>query len=328
MEYKDKRCPVCGVPFDDNDDIVVCPECGTPQHRVCYERLGKCANAEKHGADFAWNKAEDEEQSICPSCGAKNPKDAMFCSECSHPLGNDASNDASKGQGARSNQPFGNGANPQGVPFGFGGFDPSAVYSSYGISMDEEFAPDVTASDCESYVKNNAFYYIPVFKNIKRFGRSRFNLSSALFSGAWFLYRKLYLAGSIVLLIIAGCFVTEAFFINDFIRTFSEIQQTLGAAAGSVQIVNYALNNLETTELIKFLLPCIANIVMFVTMFICGLTGNRIYFNHTVKKIKKTKDSKPSNLKDALGSAGGVNTVAAVAVMVCYVAFNFIIRIM
>ncbi|MGN1111716.1 MAG: RING finger protein, partial [Acutalibacteraceae bacterium] len=133
MEYKDKRCPVCGVPFDDNDDIVVCPECGTPQHRVCYERLGKCANAEKHGADFSWDKEEEQDLSICPSCGAKNPKDAMFCSACSHPLGNDASRE--QGQDARSSRPFGSSGNPQGVPFGFGSFDPSAVYSNLGISM-------------------------------------------------------------------------------------------------------------------------------------------------------------------------------------------------
>lgn len=325
MDFKDKRCPVCGVPFDENDDIVVCPECGTPQHRTCYERIGKCVNADKHGDGFNWGEEDSDDKSICPSCGAENAKDAMFCSSCAHPLGDDPVKNNT--QNNSNKPPFGNTANPQGFPFGAGGIDPSAVYSSYGISMDEEFAPGVTAQDCESYVKNNHFYYLPVFKNIKRFGRSRFNLSSALFTGAWFLYRKLYVAGGIFIALIAACFVTEAFFINDFLRTYSEIQQTLGTTASSVQIINYAFYNLSMSELIRFLLPCIANLVMFVTMFISGLVGNRIYFNHTVKKIKNIKDSKPSNLKEALGNTGGVNTIAAVVVMVCYFAFNFIIQI-
>ena len=324
MDFKDKRCPVCGVPFEDGDDIVVCPECGTPQHRVCYERIGKCANADKHGEDFSWK--DQDEKSICPSCGAENPKDAMFCCSCSHPLGEENADNNTQ-QNAGNRPPFPNGTNPQGAPFGFGGFDSSAVYSNFGISLDEEMAPDVTARDCESYVKNNALDYLPVFKNIKRFGRSRFNFSAALFTGAWFLYRKLYLAGSIFIAIMAACFFTEAFFINDFIRTYTEIQDTLGTMASSMQIVNYAFYNLSTEELIKFILPCVANLLMFAIMIVSGFVANRLYFNHAVKKIKSTKDSKPADLKEALGNVGGVNTVAAVVVMVCYFAFNILIQI-
>ncbi|WP_255883467.1 MULTISPECIES: RING finger protein [unclassified Ruminococcus] len=322
MDFKDKRCQVCGVPFDDNDDIVVCPECGTPQHRSCYERLGKCVNSDKHGEDFCWG--ENSDVSICTHCGAENPKDAMFCVSCARPLGDDDSKDNTQSQ--RTAPPFG-GTAPQGVPFGFGGFDTSNIYANYGISMDEELSPGVTAQECESYVKTNAFYYLPVFKNFKRFGKGRFNLSSALFTGAWYLYRKLYAAGAVFIAIIAACLTTEAFFINDFLRTYSDIQQTLGTAATSVQIVDYAFNNLSALELWKFILPCLANLVMFVTMFVSGLVGNRIYYKHTAKHIKKIKDAKPVNLKEALANAGGVNTIAAVVVMVCYFAFNFIIQI-
>ena len=31
--YNNCVCPVCKKQFEDGDDIVVCPECGTPHHR-------------------------------------------------------------------------------------------------------------------------------------------------------------------------------------------------------------------------------------------------------------------------------------------------------
>ena len=38
------KCFSCGEVFKDGDDIVVCPECGTPYHRECYLKEGKCIN--------------------------------------------------------------------------------------------------------------------------------------------------------------------------------------------------------------------------------------------------------------------------------------------
>ena len=36
------------------DDIVVCPDCGAPYHRACYEKQGGCVYADKHGTGFEW----------------------------------------------------------------------------------------------------------------------------------------------------------------------------------------------------------------------------------------------------------------------------------
>ena len=42
MEFTQYNCPVCEKKFENGDDIVVCPECGTPHHRECYDSLGRC----------------------------------------------------------------------------------------------------------------------------------------------------------------------------------------------------------------------------------------------------------------------------------------------
>lgn len=51
MKYSDYKCPVCNNQFTEEDDVVVCPECGTPHHRECYIQNGKCFNEEKHGTN-------------------------------------------------------------------------------------------------------------------------------------------------------------------------------------------------------------------------------------------------------------------------------------
>lgn len=59
--YENQKCPVCGVAFKSGDDIVTCPECGTPHHRQCYEKLGKCANTSLHSSGFVYKRTPQPE---------------------------------------------------------------------------------------------------------------------------------------------------------------------------------------------------------------------------------------------------------------------------
>ena len=40
LDYTHIKCPVCGDTFKEDDDIVVCPQCGAPYHRACYQEKG------------------------------------------------------------------------------------------------------------------------------------------------------------------------------------------------------------------------------------------------------------------------------------------------
>ncbi len=91
MKYTGNICPGCGQPFTDNDDIVVCPDCGTPQHRECYEKENKCVSAHLHGENYTWQGVVNNEPSpvmersetvSCPNCGYENPKGTAVCKQC------------------------------------------------------------------------------------------------------------------------------------------------------------------------------------------------------------------------------------------------------
>lgn len=55
FKFQNKMCPVCRERFCDGDDIAVCPECGTPHHRACYQVENKCALEELHKTGYVWN---------------------------------------------------------------------------------------------------------------------------------------------------------------------------------------------------------------------------------------------------------------------------------
>ena len=76
--YTGNHCPVCEQAFTDEDDIVVCPDCGTPYHRACWQKVGACMHKSEHAAGFEWQpefgpEAEKATQeATCPNCGTHN----------------------------------------------------------------------------------------------------------------------------------------------------------------------------------------------------------------------------------------------------------------
>lgn len=90
MDYTGNLCPGCNTVFTDGDDVVVCPECGTPQHRECYEKENRCVNSDKHAEGYAWQgvvkqtsvQTKKRETVTCPNCGALNPKESDVCLNC------------------------------------------------------------------------------------------------------------------------------------------------------------------------------------------------------------------------------------------------------
>jgi len=100
MRYQNEPCCGCDVPLAPvADDIVVCPDCGAPMHRGCWQKKNACPLRGQHGEGFGWLPTIAEEISeddqpldarldetadgvICPECGCNCPPGTNVCLEC------------------------------------------------------------------------------------------------------------------------------------------------------------------------------------------------------------------------------------------------------
>ena len=73
MDYKNEICNGCNQPIKEDDDIVVCPVCGTPQHRSCWIANGECVNSSLHADGFVWQKSQPAETQEQPKAEETRP---------------------------------------------------------------------------------------------------------------------------------------------------------------------------------------------------------------------------------------------------------------
>ena len=189
INYIGIPCPICKHPFKEEDDIVVCPECGAPYHRECYKKTGHCVFSDKHGNKdmvFPFEDSKNLNQTddfiICHNCSTKNSKSEHICKKCGITLTENTPNPS------RTTKMYNN-------PLPIITFDPMGH-----VNEDENFS-GVNAKELASYIKVNTAYYMPAFKLIKDTKATKFNFSAFLFSGGWFLYRKQYKLGTIITII-------------------------------------------------------------------------------------------------------------------------------
>lgn len=326
MDYKGYECPVCHEQFQDGEDIVVCPECGTPHHRSCYEANGACANAGKHREHYSWSEQdaghqEDGADGVpCAQCGHKNKKDALFCSHCGTPM---------TAAGAAGSYPPPDNRQGTSDPYGrspFSGapgvppvmFDPMA-----GVNPDDEFTDNVKASDLAAVVQVNTPYYMMVFNRIRQFGSSRFNFSAFLFSGGWLLYRKQYALGAIITVLVFATTVLSNVYYNNFYDTYMSLAKSLGGSPSMFSVIEQAMN-LPVQEFITFLLSPVMELLRFIIMLVSGIIGNRLYYKHCVKNVKTAKErvETPAEAAVVYEKMGGVNKAVVVVLLVTFMLSN------
>ena len=206
--YTGNHCPVCEQAFTDTDDIVVCPDCGTPYHRDCWKKVGACMHRSEHAAGFEWQPEVGPEavkaahEATCPNCGTRNTPGAARCSHCGCPL-------------PRSEADSADAAKPEEqVPIY--ARDPSAVNNpsaapgphieTYSADREggiyrREIGPEDTidgikAKDWAAYVGRSPMYYLMQFFRMSITNRkAAVCLSAFLFGPAYLFYRKMWKEG-------------------------------------------------------------------------------------------------------------------------------------
>lgn len=280
MNFIGEKCVYCGEIFKDEDDVVVCPECGSPHHRDCYKKENRCANISLHGTGEKWKRAVVEEKTAekkeCPVCKfPNNPTDAEYCIVCGAGLDGNESHEES----APENEDI-------------------HLNHNIGFNPDEDMG-GATLREISMFVGTNTFYYIPVFKRMKDIGsKISFNFSCFIFPSFYFANRKMWLWAIIYTLISVLLNLPASVMIMADRGVFTE------------NMLNVIYENQGLIESLESICGWSSWILR---LFLC-LFANWIYFKFSLKNLKRIKmhsrnESLNMNLVMALGGVKPINII-------------------
>ena len=304
FKYEGAQCPVCHAYLMEEDDIVVCPDCGAPHHRDCWAFKGHCGCEELHAQGKMWappsfkkeQQREEPRTQPCPACHAQNEPGALFCSKCGAPM-----------QGA---SPFSQSAGPGAGGF-YGGFQAVALDPLGGVAPEEEIN-GVKAKDLAQVVGQNSMYYIPRFREMAQ-GNKRFfpNFTALLFDIPWLFFRHMNWLGVAVILVEFALSLPTVWVVYQGVTAAS-----LTEAAVSSQLLTVC---------------SICSLLQSALRILIGIYGNKLYMNHCVKLAKELKETCESDedFAAAAKKRGGVRTVSLYIwgglMLLLYLAYSFFI---
>ncbi len=289
MNYIGEKCPVCHKVFTGDDDIVVCPECGSPHHRECFKLENKCAYEDRHSTGYKWQRTSAGENSgssgestvNCPVCHFPNKSADDVCVRCGFKLQPEAR------ENSQGHQEYGYGQfQGQGAPHGMfrgadGNPDLGSILSYMGFDPNEDMGDGSTLKDVSSFVGPNTLYYIPIFKRMKDFGtKISFNLSCLIFPNLYFANRKMWFWAILATILEIICSLPTM-----LVYMAGMISDGVFSMAGAEAISSFVSSH--KNDLIFF--SEIFNIAFWAVKIICCIFGNWLYYRFSLSSLKKLR---------------------------------------
>lgn len=305
--FENDICPVCQKEFTEGDDIVVCPECGTPHHRECYNQLGRCANTALHSQGYVFKRAASYKAESEKKAQSDNMQ-SFFASLAAAEQGSDnAEEQAQQAENTATQSPF---VPPQlGVQEGVKDIDGEPVHY---------IAATVGA---------NARRFVRVFSKNKTLG---WNWSAFIFGPYYFLYRKMFKEGVFIVALEIVLRMAVSMIFQDIVATVAQgyntivqsiMQNTVTSTEGLEQLANlFSSTGYNKVAFIEYVLIILVHIV-------CALLADGVYKKRVLGIVKEadarleqdaffgtttfmgqSEDARPEEIKRLyLSSRGGVS---------------------
>ena len=351
MRYENSICDGCKKPFNENDDVVVCPVCGTPQHRECYEKNGGCVNSALHESGFEWHgeissfvknetpvKKEKTETLVCPSCGHENPAGSTFCEVCGQKFTffgvnllekeqrlTDEINEEEKIENEMREvqetieSGSGTGADIERM------LDARAKIVAPGLSKEQE--QEVLCSNPIKrvlvFISANALQYVNKFRKAESTGKNTWNWAAFFFSPFWFFYRKLYKVGTVFLSIRLALSV----FAIPYTEKMSSAMQALIEASKNSTADAAFMSAYDA--FFKAAIPIyIISALTVLLAVISGAIGDRVYKKYVTEKLNESSQySDPLVFSQFFLRNSGVNVLATlISFTVAYLVPNLLMQ--
>ena len=273
QEYQGQPCLICGQAFTETDDIVTCPECGTPYHRACWKETGRCINAPLHVSGGSW-QIDRQQKAAEERSAEKRAEEAE--QEADRERNGDRMINAGLYDGVR--------LRPE---------DPCI-----GLNPEEQL-DGVTIGEAAAFVQTNRFYYLPLFRLMKRTGKKMsFNLLSLFAPHFYFANRKMWGYAMLALLVNTVLEIPAVIMVLD---------ETLGISLPWADVNTTAFHRVYTVSLALYVLCSV----------IWSLCGNYLYYRFTVRRINgiKKTSATPEEAKRKMQQAGGTSLLNVLLIL-------------
>ncbi|MCR5042455.1 MAG: DUF2628 domain-containing protein [Clostridia bacterium] len=321
MDFKKVVCAACGRPFAEGDDIVVCPVCGSPQHRSCYDLVGQCVNHDKHGSFIFDPPAEEHEKTekrrtddiFCPFCSWIIPSDSEECPRCGGPL-----RDKNTGE---------------------------PIFEREALVSPAEKIDGIPSREFTAIIGPRKFVkYLSSFKYGVAKGRWRPHLPAMILGPVWFLYRKIYRPALILLAV--QCLLFTAYSAltykpatGEYFRNIISAAQEASSGGLSLEEFQGRLAEVESDyaeayeeqttsrdgviQVVWYCLSLGADVVF-------GFFGNKLYFAECKRKIlaSRPKCSDMEGYMDRLKMIGGTSPGLAFLGMLAIVSYPSLLMLL
>lgn len=283
--YENNECPVCGKEFADGDDVVTCPECGTPHHRECYNSLGRCANKKLHGTDFVYKRNEktaeeknapvapeaafniandgEHEPKVCKACGAEIPQGSFTCPECgNHQIDIEFNTDKLKKLYTTNRTEV----NPE-------------------LEKSTEKLDDISMADAAAVVSVNTVKFLPKFKRNRKLN---WNWSAFFFGPLYLIFRKMYMPGALIMMLeFASRLIVSAVFAEQLTPIMNALSSVY-SSSNSMSTNEFREAILEIAAMPEYQTYMLAASIIVGIMLIINIITALLFDNFYRKRVIKT----------------------------------------
>ena len=284
MDFTKYTCPLCKQAFKESDDVVVCPDCGTPHHRECWLENGECLRVDKHGLnepiEVEFKDVETEKDSDNTE---NNAQSIAYIGDTNNEF-NPENNESEPAQKIVQD-----------------------IMDRLNNSTQEEVLIDNhKLSHFVAAIGKNQDYYVPRFMLFEKVKKAfSWNIAGFFVPLAWTLYRKMYKLAALVFAMYMLVFAITSFplITNEEYLNASQVCMQEDPQY-SVKILMYASGSSDVTltanqaklyEIMeKIEIPMYAKVISYIftlgTRIAMGVFGSYLYFKKLSKNISKAKE--------------------------------------
>ena len=348
FDYIGEECIVCKQKFKKGDDIVVCPDCGTPYHRECFAKNGACVNLTLHENHQSWTQtvkkenktsqnqdfdensanensfnqnAENNSNGVCPFCGNVNNPGSSFCSRCGKSL--DGSNENGQFRYANSSTYVDMGGKQIKIDFGdkYAGLNPEDDFEGAKIGNTAEF------------IGSNSFMLLVLFKKFSmKLAKVSTNLACLFFPYLYFAYRKMWkmcFATVAVLSVLSIPSFLDGLVSLDTVQYKQILASTVGQTPAyndmNIQIIQRWQTMLKPYSGLLNNLDVIGQALIMAVRILTFLFANYLYYKFTVKKVNNIQNTYGlSEAANVCRSAGGTSVANVFLGILVKIAAEFV----